>query len=118
MLTLGLNLSAHVGTFGGSDFIHSLLGEATDHLSQTSIEELDTQISTANKKRSTGGGSPTDIKNIASRIPGVGGSDMDRDMANMDRSRASSQGKDPNNMSPQEIRDAIWPVLVFRDNRE
>lgn len=24
------------GTFGGADFIHSLMGEATDHLSQVS----------------------------------------------------------------------------------
>lgn len=26
------------GTFGGADFIHSLMGEATDHLSQVSFQ--------------------------------------------------------------------------------
>ena len=28
------------GTFGGSDFIHSLLGEATDHISEASVSDL------------------------------------------------------------------------------
>jgi hypothetical protein len=28
------------GTFGGADFLHSLMGEATDHLSQSSITDL------------------------------------------------------------------------------
>lgn len=27
----------HVGTFGSSDFIHSLLGEATDHIVRPSL---------------------------------------------------------------------------------
>lgn len=28
------------GTFGGADFIHSLMGEATDHLSQVGLRNL------------------------------------------------------------------------------
>lgn len=28
------------GTFGGADFIHSLMGEATDHLSQVGFRNL------------------------------------------------------------------------------
>ncbi|KIO17760.1 hypothetical protein M407DRAFT_167739, partial [Tulasnella calospora MUT 4182] len=106
------------GTFGGSDFIHSVLGEATDHLSQSSLTELNTQIDTAkNKKQSGGVGSIGNIKSLTSAFPGVGGpgGDMDREVDNMERSRAGAQGKDPNQMSPQEIRSAIWPVLVFRD---
>ncbi|KAG8910285.1 hypothetical protein FRC01_006412 [Tulasnella sp. 417] len=107
------------GTFGGSDFIHSVLGEATDHLSQSSLTELNTQIDTANKKQSSGGvGSIGNIKALSSAIPGVGGpgGDMDREVDTMERNRAGTQGKDPNQMSPQEIRNAIWPVLLFRDN--
>lgn len=106
------------GTFGGSDFIHSVLGEATDHLSQSSLTELNNQMETANKKQSSGVGSIGNIKALTSAFPGVGGSggEMDRDLDNMQRSRAGAQGKDPSQMSPQEVRSAIWPVLVFRDN--
>lgn len=106
------------GTFGGSDFIHSVLGEATDHLSQSSLTELNNQMETANQKQSSGVGSIGNIKALTSAIPGVGGSggEMDRDLDNMQRSRAGATGKDPNQMSPQEVRSAIWPVLVFRDN--
>jgi len=32
------------GTFGGADFLHSLLGEATDRFSQTSITDLSQKI--------------------------------------------------------------------------
>jgi hypothetical protein len=32
------------GTFGGADFLHSLMGEATDHLSQSSITDLSQKI--------------------------------------------------------------------------
>ncbi|KAG9041226.1 hypothetical protein FS837_012538 [Tulasnella sp. UAMH 9824] len=108
------------GTFGGSDFIHSVLGEATDHLSQSSLTELNTQIDTAHKKQNTGGGigSIANIKALSAAVPGVGGpgSEMDREVDSMERNRAGTQGKNPNQMSPQEIRSAIWPVLVFRDN--
>jgi Heterokaryon incompatibility protein Het-C len=32
------------GTFGGADFLHSLMGEATDHLSQASVTDLSQKI--------------------------------------------------------------------------
>src|SRR5579871_4410578 len=35
------------GTFGGMDFIHSLLGEATDHLSQTQISDVNSAVTNA-----------------------------------------------------------------------
>ncbi|KAI9444928.1 Het-C-domain-containing protein [Lactarius indigo] len=35
------------GTFGGADFLHSLMGEATDHLSQSSITDLSQKIDDA-----------------------------------------------------------------------
>lgn len=75
-------------------------------------------METANKKQSSGVGSIGNIKALTSAIPGVGGSggEMDRDLDNMQRSRAGATNKDPNQMSPQEVRSAIWPVLVFRDN--
>ncbi len=108
-----------LGTFGGNDFIHSLLGEATDKLSQTNINELDVQLHNAQQKQNSGKGSISAIKNIMNLIPGfgaMGGGDMSRDLDNMERSRAMGMSRDPMTMSPQEIRNSIWPILVFRDN--
>ncbi|KAG8858281.1 hypothetical protein FRB96_005412 [Tulasnella sp. 330] len=110
------------GTFGGSDFIHSLLGEATDKISQSSVSDLTSKLDQANAKKSSGNnaGSLGAIRSLATSIPGFNssgaGAEMSRDIDNMERARASSAGKDPKNMNPQELRNAIWPVLVFRDN--
>lgn len=53
-------------------------------------------------------------------IPGAGGSDMARQMDGVERlSRAGqpgSGGKRPEDMSPEELHDALWQILVFRDN--
>ena len=40
------------GTFGGTDFIHSLLGEARDHISQASLTDLNAAISDAERQNS------------------------------------------------------------------
>jgi len=40
------------GTFGGVDFIHSLLGELTDHISQTSVTDLNAAITVAEHQNS------------------------------------------------------------------
>ena len=39
------------GTFGGLDFIHSLLGEGTDHISQTLLTDLNTAVSDAEHRK-------------------------------------------------------------------
>ena len=33
------------GTFGSADFMHSMMGEATDHLSQASVTDLSQKLS-------------------------------------------------------------------------
>ena len=38
------------GTFGGLDFVHSLLGEASDHISQTSVTDLQAAITDAQRQ--------------------------------------------------------------------
>jgi len=65
-------------------------------------------------------GSTAAIKDLLGKIPGMAflgsNSDLERDMDNIDRKKGSG-GKNPNEMNPQELRNAIWPILVFRDNR-
>lgn len=66
------------GTFGGVDFFHSVLGEATDHITQSEVDEMNTALSdalTSNKKGGSGGsGSPCSLLTDAlGKVPGTGG---------------------------------------------
>lgn len=69
------------GTFGGVDFLHSVLGEATDHFTQSQVEpseidQVNQALGTAaqGKKSSIGGGGPLDgLTDALSKIPGTSG---------------------------------------------
>lgn len=71
------------GTFGGVDFLHSVLGEANDHITQTEVEEMDAALSQAQGggaapgSRSFGSGSSgssgSDLISLLGKIPGTGG---------------------------------------------
>ncbi|KAK7437930.1 hypothetical protein VKT23_018365 [Stygiomarasmius scandens] len=111
------------GTFGSSDFIHSLLGEATDHLSEASVTDLNKQLDKArssDQARSGPGGSgpASALRSLFASIPGGAGNDMSRDMDNIERIRAgpAQGGKRPEDMSPQELHAVLWQVLSFRDS--
>ncbi|THU82295.1 Het-C-domain-containing protein [Dendrothele bispora CBS 962.96] len=111
------------GTFGSSDFIHSLLGEATDHLSEASVTDLNKQLDKARSSEQArsgpGGSGPSSaLRTLFSAIPGGAGNDMTRDMDNIDRIRAgpAQGGKRPEDMSPQELHAVLWQVLSFRDS--
>lgn len=100
------------GSFGSSDFLHSLLGESTDHLSEASVTDLSKQIETA---RST----PTDasadgLRRLLFEMPGQEGQSLSREMDSVESMRAT--GKNPMDMSPQELHAALWKILTFRDN--
>lgn len=69
------------GTFGGVDFLHSVLGEATDHVTQaevndTEVAQLDAALSQAQSsnhgKRGSGNDSNSFI-DLLGQIPGTGG---------------------------------------------
>ncbi len=74
------------GTFGAVDFLHSVLGEATDHFAQTEIEEMDIALGEAQKptkpsKPSSVGaqggssrGNGDNFIQLLSQLPGAGGS--------------------------------------------
>lgn len=44
------------GTFGGVDFLHSVLGEATDHFTQSEVDEVDIALKNAQAQSASGGG--------------------------------------------------------------
>jgi hypothetical protein len=64
------------GTFGAVDFLHSVLGEATDHFTQTEVEEMDLALKGAEQAQSGGGSSGFGVQNftnLLSQVPGMGG---------------------------------------------
>ncbi|KAJ7512767.1 heterokaryon incompatibility protein HET-C, partial [Mycena galericulata] len=110
------------GTFGGSDFMHSLLGEAGDHLSQASVSDLNKELDkarSASTTRSGPGSNPESVlRDLFFTLPGGSGSEMSREMEGIERIRAgpSQGGKRPEDMSPQELHAVLWQVLSFRDS--
>jgi hypothetical protein len=80
--------------------IHSLMGEAGDHLSEASVSDLNAKV---NSSRSDPGAQ--NLRTLIGQIPGGGGSDLSREMDDVDRMRAGpgGGGNDPSMMSPQEL---------------
>ncbi|KAG1862734.1 heterokaryon incompatibility protein Het-C-domain-containing protein [Suillus subalutaceus] len=103
------------GTFGSSDFIYSLLGEATDHISEASVTELNKEFDRARSKPNS---SSDMLRDAFLKLPGGSGDKMGRDMEGIQRMRAGIErgNKRPGDMSPQELHSVLWQVLSFRDS--
>ena len=146
-----MNLRGHrvfpltTGTFGVVDFLHSVLGEATDHFAQSEVEQMDTALKNAETQSkissSRGSGSGSQLSNMTSllsQVPGTG--DLARQAQNLQaqsdaQQRASAsaapsmsfQGPPgsatgppgPNipgtSIDPMKTAAQIYPILEFRD---
>lgn len=60
------------GTFGMVDFYHSVIGEATDHFTQSELSEMDNAMGVAEQAASSSNPLTTLVK-LLSKIPGTGG---------------------------------------------
>ncbi|KAL4867149.1 heterokaryon incompatibility protein Het-C-domain-containing protein [Aspergillus spectabilis] len=71
-----INLHGHhvyplvTGTFGMVDFFHSVLGEATDHFTQSEINEMDTALGDA--QSSSSANSLNSLTGLLGKVPGCG----------------------------------------------
>jgi len=112
------------GTFGGMDFIHSLLGEATDHLSQTQISDVNTAVTSAAANQ--GGESPfTKLRQLLEKLPDHKSRDLTNEMHSLQqnsdwaRSQNTRAGgfdlSQTGDVDPEEIAQKIYPILRFRD---
>ncbi|KAL8692599.1 MAG: hypothetical protein Q9218_002415 [Villophora microphyllina] len=109
------------GTFGAVDFLHSVLGEATDHFTQTEVSEVermnatlgDAQKSSTVARSSSGGGESqlTSMTGLLSQVPGAGSlcqqaeqlqaqSDA-QEQSNHSSYRDASSGVPPSNINTQ-----------------
>ncbi|UKZ59157.1 uncharacterized protein TrAtP1_000473 [Trichoderma atroviride] len=128
------------GTFGGVDFLHSVIGEANDHFTQSEVDEVDIALLNAGGAGGSGGGgasrgllgigAPRDFISLIAKIPGDGAgfaaqarelkamSDA-QDQENEVRSRSEGNtnvipGVSPN-FDPVKTAKRIYPILQFRD---
>ncbi|KIW87528.1 uncharacterized protein Z519_11851 [Cladophialophora bantiana CBS 173.52] len=60
------------GTFGMVDFYHSVLGEATDHFTQSEVNEMDNALGTAQQAAQSSNPLATLVK-LLSKVPGTKG---------------------------------------------
>lgn len=129
------------GTFGAVDFLHSVIGEATDAFTQAEVDEVD--IALKNAEGSSGGASssrgffgfsaPTNFISLVGNLPGVGdgfasqarslqaASEAQERQNNRQASRDLSRdnanvvpGMSPN-FDPVKVAGQIYPILEFRD---
>lgn len=103
------------GTFGGVDFLHSVLGEATDHftqsdVSQSEIDKLDATLgnaSSSSKKSVNGENSCDQLTSLLSKVPGTSSlcqeaqslQRMSDEQASMNYRSDPTGGQDQYNMS-------------------
>ncbi|TFY71829.1 hypothetical protein EVG20_g1176 [Dentipellis fragilis] len=101
------------GTFGSADFMHSMMGEATDHLSQGSVTDLSQKMNDA-----ASGDSESvigNLKNLLSKIPLGGGSDQMNTAEDLHKA-SKAYNFDPNNVAPPEVQRQLWALLKWRDS--
>ncbi|ODA82169.1 hypothetical protein RJ55_00675 [Drechmeria coniospora] len=127
------------GTFGAVDFLHSVIGEANDHFTQSEVDEVDVALKNAEAARggdvsgSRGlfdGSGSNDFISLISKLPDVGNdfanqarslkaASDSQEQQNQERSRA---GENVNivpgmsaNFDPVKTAGQIYPILQFRD---
>jgi hypothetical protein len=110
------------GTFGGVDFLHSVMGEFSDKATQSELEELEGAISHAKNSDTSL------LKDILKKIPsGVFGSGSEDPAGKADELQANANAAHMENMhiSPKEpeaftrqvndIMKQIYPIIEFHD---
>ncbi|KAH9896270.1 heterokaryon incompatibility Het-C [Xylariomycetidae sp. FL2044] len=131
------------GTFGGVDFLHSVLGEANDHFTQSEVDQLDIALKNSEKgnqsqsqsrsgdfERSSGS---SDFISLVAKLPGIGGGmaseatnlkrmadEKERENERMSgysgtRSNANIVPGMSENFDPVKVSKQIYPILEFRD---
>lgn len=131
------------GTFGGVDFMHSVLGEATDHVTQSEVDEMQSALNNASAEGKRSGSGPagevSGLVSLLSKVPGTSSlcqeavrlqSESDQyaaqnagagargfDDGGYSQERAWNPAASANSTAdPQAIVAKIYPILVFRDN--
>ncbi|KAJ3901562.1 Het-C-domain-containing protein [Lentinula edodes] len=101
------------GTFGSADFLHSLLGEATDHLSQASVTSLAQKMTDASNE-SNASGNIENLRKIFSKLP-MGGSDEKMNEAEELQQESKAYNFNPDDIAPPNVQKRLLEMLAWRD---
>ncbi|KAG7099815.1 hypothetical protein E1B28_001626 [Marasmius oreades] len=101
------------GTFGGADFMHSMLGEATDHMSQASVTALSDKMNES--KNSDASEKISQVKSILSKF-NIGGSEEKLNQGEQLQQQSQAYNFDPNNVAPPEVQRQLLDLLKWRDS--
>ncbi|KAK3944528.1 heterokaryon incompatibility protein Het-C-domain-containing protein [Diplogelasinospora grovesii] len=124
------------GTFGAVDFLHSVLGEATDHFTQSEVDEMNIALKNAEMANKAGGlgvpgqrglfgpssgGSGGDFISLVGKLPGIGDG-FAAQAQNLKSASAAQEHKNANvvpgmspDFDPVKVAGQIYPILEFRD---
>lgn len=92
--------------------MHSMLGEAGDHLSEASLTDLSKAVNKARSESSDNTNSG--LRSLFMQIPGGEGESMSRDMDSITRAGQPGSGaQDPSTMTPQQVCLVRRPVVSF-----
>ncbi|KAI0800815.1 heterokaryon incompatibility protein Het-C-domain-containing protein [Fomes fomentarius] len=101
------------GTFGSADFLHSLMGEATDHLSQASVVDLSKKLNeSANQDNDTIG----NLRKLLQSLPIGGGDDDKMGAADNLQEKSKAYNFNPDDVAPPEVQQQLWELLKWRDD--
>ena len=122
------------GTFGGVDFLHSVLGEAQDKFTQTELQEMDVVLAQAHEDNKKSGSRHTQtsiLKDLLSKIPNCAGLAAQADsleqaadarelqnlkIAHPDEYGSKAAQRQDGDFDPVKLSRDIYPILEFRDN--
>jgi len=98
------------GTFGSADFMHSLMGEATDHLSAASVVNLSKKMDDASNSDDS---SVDWIRKILTKIPGIGGDEKAQEAEDM---KAKAYHFNPDNYASEDVQRQFMSIVRWRDD--
>ncbi|KAH0550880.1 hypothetical protein GP486_007757 [Trichoglossum hirsutum] len=112
------------GTFGGVDFLHSVMGEFTDKATQSELQELE---GTIQESQNSGQGQSSILRDILGKLPsGLFGSDQDvagkadeleqnAQAAQFQQARITPRQPEEWTRYIQDVQKQIYPILEWHD---
>ncbi|KAI0035105.1 heterokaryon incompatibility protein Het-C-domain-containing protein [Vararia minispora EC-137] len=100
-------------SFGSADFMHSMMGEATDHISQSSVTDLSQKMNEA--KNSDSESLISNFRGVFNKLP-IGGGDGKMNEAEELKSQSEAYDFNPDNVAPPEVRQKLLQLLRWRDD--
>jgi hypothetical protein len=111
------------GTFGGVDFLHSVLGEFSDKAIQSEISQLETTFSDAADQNEQDSNQHSIIKELMDKLNIGGSDDLDSKASELEQKSAAQKQATQHKNSPwglgnnaDDVAKDLYPFLEFHDD--